>query len=208
VELGGMTREEIDRIVEERRNHFDEELKHARSEDYEHQAQDAGRNLGRISRRKPKTNPDVDTGVDRDRLSQLLESQTRFPDELPPAPKNRPRAQTPRKMAQGEEPLDWAAAESLAYASLATEGIRVRMSGQDSERGTFSHRHAVCTILKTARTYVPLQHLADDQAPVEIYNSPLSEAGVWGSSTATASTARTAWCSGKPSSAISSTPAR
>src|SRR5207245_11054780 len=70
--------------------------------------------------------------------------------------------------------------ESLPFASLATEGIRIRLSGQDSARGTFSHRHAVLHDYQNGHEYFPLQHLAPDQAPVELYNSPLSEAGVVG----------------------------
>ena len=61
-----------------------------------------------------------------------------------------------RKMAAGEHPLDWAAAEALALASLATEGVRIRFIGQDSERGTFSHRHAVLFDQKDGDPYVPL----------------------------------------------------
>jgi 2-oxoglutarate dehydrogenase E1 component len=83
-------------------------------------------------------------------------------------------------MAAGAVPLDWSAAEALALATLATQGLRVRLSGQDSQRGTFSHRHAVIHDVVTDETYCSLEHLAPDQAPVEIYNSPLSEAGVLG----------------------------
>ncbi len=83
------------------------------------------------------------------------------------------------KMAQ-EDRLDWALAELLAYASLALEGYPIRLSGQDSERGTFSHRHAAYTIENTDQKYFPLAHLSPNQAPVEVYNSPLSEYGVMG----------------------------
>jgi 2-oxoglutarate dehydrogenase E1 component len=83
-------------------------------------------------------------------------------------------------MAEGRQPLDWSAAEALALASLAAQGLRIRLSGQDSQRGTFSHRHAVIHDVVTDETYCALEHLASDQAPVEIYNSPLSEAGVLG----------------------------
>jgi len=76
--------------------------------------------------------------------------------------------------------LDWPAAESLAFATLAVSGVRIRLSGQDSERGTFSQRHAVLHDEEDGRRYSPLQHLAEGQAPVEIYNSPLSELGVLG----------------------------
>jgi 2-oxoglutarate dehydrogenase E1 component len=83
-------------------------------------------------------------------------------------------------MAQGQRPLDWAAGEALAFATLATEGARVRLSGQDSERGTFSHRHAVLHDAENGRRYMPFQNLAAEQAEVGIYNSPLSETGVLG----------------------------
>ncbi len=83
-------------------------------------------------------------------------------------------------MARGEHPLDWSVAESLAFATLATEGVRVRLSGQDSARGTFSQRHAVLHDFENGEMYTPLQHLARGQAPFEVCNSPLSETGVLG----------------------------
>ncbi len=83
-------------------------------------------------------------------------------------------------MAQGDKPLDWATAELLALASVAAEGYRVRFSGQDSQRGTFSQRHAVLHDVADGQTYTPLQHICPEQAEVEILNSPLSEAGVLG----------------------------
>jgi 2-oxoglutarate dehydrogenase E1 component len=81
-------------------------------------------------------------------------------------------------MARGERRLDWAAGEALALASLADAGNRVRLSGQDSTRGTFSQRHAVLHDHVDGHRYIPLQHISKGQAPVEILNSPLSEAGV------------------------------
>ena len=80
-----------------------------------------------------------------------------------------------RREAIREAGIDWGQAEALAYASLLTEGIPIRLSGQDTERGTFSHRHAMLHDLKTGETYAPLQHLPDSQASFEVYNSPLSE---------------------------------
>lgn len=75
--------------------------------------------------------------------------------------------------------IDWGHAEALAFATLLTEGTPIRLSGQDAERGTFSHRHAVLHSLD-GDTYVPLQHLSEARASFSIYNSPLSEAGVLG----------------------------
>lgn len=79
-----------------------------------------------------------------------------------------------------DDKLDWAMGELLAYGSLVVEGYPVRFSGQDVERGTFSHRHAVFTLEDSAETYTPLQHINDKQARFSIYNSSLSEFGVLG----------------------------
>src|SRR5207245_517175 len=71
--------------------------------------------------------------------------------------------------------IDWALGEALALASLVTDGRPVRMTGQDTERGTFSHRHLVLHDAKTGETWMPLQHLSKAKASFELYNSPLSE---------------------------------
>jgi 2-oxoglutarate dehydrogenase E1 component len=76
--------------------------------------------------------------------------------------------------------LDWAMGELLAYGSLVDEGIPVRVSGQDSARGTFSHRHSVLKVENSEEEYVPLNHISEGQANFEIYNYPLSEYGVLG----------------------------
>jgi len=85
-----------------------------------------------------------------------------------------------REMARGERALDWAAGEALALATLAVEGHRVRMTGQDAERGTFSHRHAVLHDHANGARHEIFARLAKDQAPVYVRNSPLSETGVLG----------------------------
>jgi 2-oxoglutarate dehydrogenase E1 component len=102
------------------------------------------------------------------------------PADFHPHPKIQRILETRQKMAQTGQALDWAAAESLAFATLATEGMRVRLSGEDCGRGTFSHRHAVLHDYEDGHLYTPLQHLAPDQAPVEVLNSPLSETGLLG----------------------------
>jgi len=83
-------------------------------------------------------------------------------------------------MARGEKPLVWAAGEAAAFATLAVQGARVRLSGQDCERGTFSHRHTVLHDVVNGRRHMPLAHVDPAQAPIEIWNSPLSETGVMG----------------------------
>ena len=80
-----------------------------------------------------------------------------------------------RREAIREGGIDWGQGEALALASLLTEGIPIRLSGQDTERGTFSHRHAMLHDQRTGETHAPIQHLPDAAASIEIYNSPLSE---------------------------------
>jgi 2-oxoglutarate dehydrogenase E1 component len=178
--LGGITADEAERIADARRERLEQELATARSHEYVSKPEEpAGIWSGYLGGLDHDA-PDVETGAQRERLSELLELQTRFPENFHPHPKIERAMDRRRAMATGEQALDWSAAESLAFATLAVEGFRVRLSGQDSARGTFSQRHAVLHDHTNGRTYMPLAHLADDQAPVEIVNSPLSEAGVLG----------------------------
>jgi 2-oxoglutarate dehydrogenase E1 component len=127
-----------------------------------------------------KNAPELETGVPRGRMARLIETMVQVPAGFHLHPRLTRFMDARREMAQGKRPLDWGTAEALAFATLATEGHRVRMSGQDTCRGTFSQRHAVLHDTEDGHTYMPLQHLDGDQAPVEIYNSPLSEAAVLG----------------------------
>jgi 2-oxoglutarate dehydrogenase E1 component len=78
------------------------------------------------------------------------------------------------------QPLDWGTAEALAFGTILLEGTHIRLSGQDSGRGTFGHRHAIYADQETGSYYVPLNHLGEDQAEFEVINSPLSEEAVLG----------------------------
>ena len=85
-----------------------------------------------------------------------------------------------RKQLIADRKVDWALAEQLAFATLLSEGIPVRLSGQDSQRGTFSHRHAAIVMEEGDEKYFPLQNISADQAKFSVYNSPLNEYGVMG----------------------------
>jgi 2-oxoglutarate dehydrogenase E1 component len=190
VKQGDVTRERADQIAEERRKVLETCFDAAHNEDDEDQIErdQPGRPRRRVTSRvwseyhggPESVIPDPLTAVDAERLSELLTGLTEVPHDFTPHRKIKRLLEQRRKIAAGELPVDWSAAEALAFATLASEGYRVRMSGQDSERGTFSHRHAVLHDVQTGARYTPLQHLANEQAPVEIYNSPLSEAGVLG----------------------------
>ena len=179
LKLGDVAREEAMQIADEHRAKLDAELSVAKSEDYVHKSDLAGVWSFYIGGREREA-ADVDTGVRRDVLEHLLNRLVSLPEGFQPHPKIQKFLEGRQQMAEGRQPLDWSAAEALALASLAAQGLRIRLSGQDSQRGTFSHRHAVIHDVVTDETYCALEHLASDQAPVEIYNSPLSEAGVLG----------------------------
>jgi 2-oxoglutarate dehydrogenase E1 component len=123
---------------------------------------------------------DGGTAVKMETLRELLERLVQTPEGFHVHPKLVKHLEARRKMASGEQPIDWATAEALAIASLAVEGHAVRLSGQDSQRGTFSQRHSVLHDAEDGRRYSIFSNLAEKQAAVEIINSPLSEAGVLG----------------------------
>ena len=119
------------------------------------------------------------TGVSPETLAHVTKVMTAFPADFHPHPKLE-RMVEKRANALKENSIDWAMAEQLAFGSLLQEGTSVRLSGQDSGRGTFSHRHAEYHDYENDRVYTPLSHLAPGRAKFEVYNSPLSEYGVLG----------------------------
>ena len=181
LKLGGVTKEDANRIAERRTELLEKELTAARSDEYvptpEQKFEGFWENF------KGGMEKEVDeptTGMGRDRLLGLLQKLTQTPEGFTLHPKLKRQMKTRVAMAEGDKPLDWSAAEALAFAANAVQGHRIRLSGQDSQRGTFSQRHAVLHDHETGDEYCPLQHLEPNQAPVEIYNSPLSESGVLG----------------------------
>ena len=180
LELGEITREEAQRISAERRAELDSELGLARSPQYVASKEVPRQYWKGVVGGSETVLPRSDTSVERAQLEQLLEQLARVPDGFHVHPKLERMLEQRREMARGAKPLDWAAGELLAFATLGVEGHRVRMTGQDSERGTFSHRHAVLHDYQTGARHELLQHLARGQAPVEIANSPLSETAVLG----------------------------
>jgi len=178
--LGGVSDRDAERIVERRTRLLEKELSAAKDDQNTPRSEAiSGLWEGYIGGRE-KHAPDPDTGVEVARVSELLRLQAQTPGGFKLHPKLKRLLRLKEEMADGKRPLDWAAAESLAFATLATDGHRIRISGQDAQRGTFSHRHAVMHDYENGNIYTPLKHLSDDQAPVDIFNSPLSEAGVLG----------------------------
>ncbi|MGO9366690.1 MAG: 2-oxoglutarate dehydrogenase E1 component [Terriglobales bacterium] len=120
------------------------------------------------------------TGIARQELEELTERLTTYPEGFRIHPKVKKLLEQRHEMGTGKKPLDYGMAEALAFASLVKQGIPVRLSGQDSRRGTFNQRHSVLLDVQDETEYVPLRHIAPEQAACDIYNSTLSEAGVMG----------------------------
>ena len=122
----------------------------------------------------------ADTRVGADRLLAAAEALRRLPDGFTPHPRINKLLDQRLDMVKTGKGIDWGCAETLAYASLLLENIPIRLTGQDTGRGTFTHRHAILYDHENGAEHVPLNHVGEGQADIEVVNSPLSEAGVLG----------------------------
>lgn len=171
VEQGVMTQEETDALAQEiwdilarRHRELKDELSTSDAE------QPTG---GYELDRSPS--PEVKTAVDADMLTRLNDALLAIPDGFTVHAKLVKQLERRRETVGPDGGIDWAHAESLAFASLLAEGTPIRLTGQDSERGTFSQRHLVLHDANTGQRISPIQSLPDAKAPMELHNSPLSE---------------------------------
>ncbi|MGF1508662.1 MAG: 2-oxoglutarate dehydrogenase E1 component [Myxococcota bacterium] len=177
-EMGNVTSEEADRIAVERRDRLEAELGIARQEPTT-QDMSSGQGFWKgFQGGRDADTPTVDTSLSADELSRLLTRLTELPHDFEPHPKLKRILSMRREMAEGHRELDWSAGEALAYASLLHRGTRIRLTGQDSERGTFSHRHSVLHDYKTGRELNVFSLI--EGGTFEVRNSPLSETGALG----------------------------
>jgi len=173
---GTVSAEEVGHASEARREEMAGALKQLRekmeSGEYEDPTVTTSSQTGELLDRT--ASPPVDTAVEADKLRALNKELLVTPDGFNVHRKlRRPLSKRVEAMEQGG--IDFGQAEALAFASLLTEGAHVRLTGQDTERGTFSHRHLVLHDENTGLEYTPMQNLEDASAPFELYNSPLSE---------------------------------
>jgi 2-oxoglutarate decarboxylase len=120
------------------------------------------------------------TAVNHATIERVIRALTQFPENFHLHPKLRGFVERRREALENGGPIDWAFAEALAFGTLALEGTPVRLSGQDSGRGTFSQRHLVFVDSETGRRFTPLQHVSPDQARFDVFDSSLSEYAVLG----------------------------
>jgi 2-oxoglutarate dehydrogenase E1 component len=181
-EEGAATGGEADELMRARMARLEEELDRTRKEGAK-RSFSAMAGLWSKYRGGPDSGmPEVSTAVPEAKLRELLLKLSQVPAGFTANDKVAKLLEHRRKLAEGQgtEPFDWGVGEHLAFATLLDEGAPIRFSGQDSRRGTFSHRHAVLADAHDGKRYTPLAHLRDGQGRFDIFDSPLSEAGVMG----------------------------
>jgi 2-oxoglutarate dehydrogenase E1 component len=172
INRGDLTLEEAEAALDEFRERLETKLKETRS---------APPSSAPPAPRQPRDElpPSPETGVDRQVLDEIVETITTPPEDFTTHPKLLRQLERRRNLLD-QDAVDWAMGEAFALGSLLTEGTCVRLTGQDTRRGTFSQRHSILVDHETGEEYCPLSHLADDQAPFMVYDSPLSEYAAMG----------------------------
>jgi len=181
LDVGNVTQEEADEMQKVARSEMDKALKQVKEKqaaDGNGKSQFAGSNA---VFQPPYSHEPVNTAIDQEALDTVARALTTVPSDFKVLPKiERMLLNRRKEVHENEGPYDWSFAESLAFGSLLIEGTPVRLSGQDSRRGTFSQRHSVLYDSETRERYIPLMNVSSDQARFCVYNSLLSEAAVLG----------------------------
>jgi 2-oxoglutarate dehydrogenase E1 component len=179
IDTGILTEEEADNLETEFESRLESALQAVKEAE---QQQDKSSFTGSTAIFQPSySHEPVPTGVPIERLEQVVKALTTVPESFRVLPKVKRTVLDRRaQVFKTGTGFDWAFAESLAFGTLLAEKTPVRLSGQDSRRGTFSQRHSVLYDMETRERYIPLQHIAPDQPRFCVYNSLLSEAGVLG----------------------------
>jgi 2-oxoglutarate dehydrogenase E1 component len=184
VEAGHVSREEADAIAHERRTTLERALEEARQGDFNQMPEAMGGVWAPYRGGPDASVPEVATSFPKDRLLDALERLRTMPPGFHPNPKALNILKQRHELAVEKNTLNWGTAEHLAFASILLDGHGIRVSGQDSRRGTFAHRHATLFDTETGEPYTPLAHLGgpgqQNVGRFEVYDSPLSEAGVLG----------------------------
>lgn len=180
LERGTVTHKDLDQLHEEMRTEFDEALDEVRSKGTGNGKAPMHGVWEHYSGGPDAEVPQADTRISAEVVDQIRQAVTTVPQGFSLHPKLKRLLKDTDAMLRDEAPVSWATGEYLAYGSLLLEGHGIRISGQDSIRGTFTHRHAGWVDNKTSERYFPLGQLARGEAKFQIYNSPLSEFAVVG----------------------------
>lgn len=178
VERGRITQEQADQIYNDAKERMNDASVDGAQDSY---IGNTSSKMGKLWQeyRQPEA-AEPNTGYDLDALQALLTRANTLPESLNAHRKVKRLMNDRLSVVKGERAMNWDVGEQAAFATLAAQGIRIRLSGQDSGRGTFSHRHANITDTKTGQAYFPLDNVQDGQARFEVLDSLLSEAAVLG----------------------------
>ncbi|HMP78276.1 MAG TPA: 2-oxoglutarate dehydrogenase E1 component [Pirellulaceae bacterium] len=180
LKLQEVTAEEADRIAEARKAVLEAEFETARNKQINSDVQTLSGLWNGYYGGPERTDDDLDTGAEPSQLALVIRQLGNVPTGFNVHRKLDRMIAARVDMSEEKRPIDWATAELAAMGTLALAGHGIRLTGQDSERGTFSQRHAVLIDAETGQKYCALQHLSKQQARVEIINSPLCEAAALG----------------------------
>ena len=180
VEMGQLSEEQAEEIVVRRREALASALDEVKQKGFAPVLYSMGGVWSHYRGGGDASTPEVPTAVPEAKLIALSQRLLELPNGFRPHPKVAPLLKARHERLTAGEPFDWATGEMLAYATLLAEKTSVRLSGQDVQRGTFSHRHAVLSDVETGDRFAPLCQVAEWPARFEAFNSSLSEAGVLG----------------------------
>ncbi len=183
--LGGVSDDDADRIIKRRTELLEKELVAAKSETFVAKKEDLVGRWSTMTGRFDDSVEEVETGLDQSLIGHLFEQITRLPEDFNLHPKLNRFIKQRKQMAAGERRVDWGTGEALAFASMLTEDKFIRLSGQDAQRGTFSHRHSVLHDHQTDEEFrwfrdLKCQDGSEATGHMVVLNSPLSEMAVLG----------------------------
>lgn len=180
IESGVMTKDEIQAIWDERWSEYQSAYEEIHESPQRADVSSLSGVWTRYEGGPYEPNQATDTGIPIEKLKELGKVLTDYPDDFNIHRTIKRLFSQRREMIEGERPINWAMAEALAMASILDDGARIRFSGQDSVRATFSQRHAAITDTETGERFWPARHIREGQGTFEVYNSILSEAAVLG----------------------------
>jgi 2-oxoglutarate dehydrogenase E1 component len=180
IKEGVVTEEEVTKMFDDFKEQFEKDYETAKTFSPNKADWLEGRWMGLKKPDSHKEHPVGDTGVAIEKLREVGMKLTQTPEDFKLNSKIARQMKAKQKMLESGEGVDWALAEALAFGTLLTEGYPVRLTGQDSERGTFSHRHSVLIDQDNENRYLPLNNIQEGQAEYEVVSSSLSEFGILG----------------------------
>ncbi|MCB1177269.1 MAG: 2-oxoglutarate dehydrogenase E1 component, partial [Leptospiraceae bacterium] len=178
LDSGDISSDDINKIKTEVKNWLEDSFNEAKNKDIKMRVDTMGGVWSELSLKPMLDEPN--TAVSKAEIEKIAEAMTSWPGEFTPNPKLVRLMENRKKMGKGEIPMDWGFGECLAFGTLLDEGFKVRLSGQDAQRGTFTHRHAVLVDIDKNYKYMPLADIHDKQGEFEVINSSLSEYAVLG----------------------------